>query len=382
MASSSLRATPPGRPLAGEVVVFTGKLASLGRQQARALVADLGGTAADQVTARTTMLVVGAAGFGPHHAADRPAGSRKLEKAERINRQRPGRIRILSEEDFCRLSGLPSPSSLARQFYSLREIRARYPLVRDDHLRYLQKWGLVSPALRTNADVYYRFQDLVVIRQAQAQLERGAPFRAVLRGLVAEREGQLAFDFRPARADAQPAKVIALDRHRANGAAAPRAADLPEPNRTLAAKYFLEGAALDEGDEAAQAGAMAAYRKALLLDPDLVPALINLANLHYARDELIEAQALYERAAALDPECFEAHFNLGNIHHDLGRYGQAELAYRRALECNPRYPDAHVYLAVTLEKLGRSADAKPHWRAYQQLAPNGEWVALAREFSD
>ena len=72
-----------------------------------------------------------------------------------------------------------------------------------------------------------------------------------------------------------------------------------------------------------------AYRKALLLDPALVPALVNLANIHYARDNLVEAQALYERALALDGDCFEAAFNLGNIHHDLGRYGDAVACYPR-----------------------------------------------------
>jgi hypothetical protein len=49
---------------------------------------------------------------------------------------------------------------------------------------------------------------------------------------------------------------------------------------------------------------------------------------------------------------------------------------------NPGYPDAHFYLAVTLEKTGRSLDAKAHWKAYQDLAPNGEWADLAKEFSE
>ena len=123
-----------------------------------------------------------------------------------------------------------------------------------------------------------------------------------------------------------------------------------------------------------------AYRKALVIDPDLVPAIVNLANIHYARDELIEAQALYERAIGLDPDCFEAHFNLGNIHHDLGRYDGALVCYRDAVALNPGYPDAHFYLAVTLEKTGHSPEAKPHWKTYQELAPKGEWVELAREF--
>ena len=93
------------------------------------------------------------------------------------------------------------------------------------------------------------------------------------------------------------------------------------------------------------------------------------------------AEALY-RPVALEPDAFEAHYNLGNIFHDLGRYPEAQARYREALRLNPTYPDAHFYLAVTLEKSGQSSEARPHWRAYQQLAPNGEWVDLAKEFSD
>ena len=109
---------------------------------------------------------------------------------------------------------------------------------------------------------------------------------------------------------------------------------------------------------------------------------MNLANIHYAQDELIEAQALYERAIGLEPDCFEAHFNLGNIHHDLGRYDEALVCYRDAVTLNGKYADAHFYLAVTLEKMGHSLEAKPHWKAYLELAPNGEWIELAREFSE
>jgi tetratricopeptide (TPR) repeat protein len=128
--------------------------------------------------------------------------------------------------------------------------------------------------------------------------------------------------------------------------------------------------------------AAAVYRKALVIDPDLVPAIVNLANIHYARDEMIEAQALYERAIRIEADCFEAHFNLGNIHHDLGRYATALTCYREAVALKADYPDAHFYLAVTLEKTAQSAAAKPHWKAYQELAPQGEWIELAREFSE
>jgi BRCT domain type II-containing protein len=64
----------PGPRLAGQLVVFTGKLNSLGRRDARALVAEHGGETADDVTAKTTMLVVGSEG-SPDLATVRKARS-------------------------------------------------------------------------------------------------------------------------------------------------------------------------------------------------------------------------------------------------------------------------------------------------------------------
>jgi tetratricopeptide (TPR) repeat protein len=281
--------------------------------------------------------------------------------------------------------------------FSLREIRSLYPTVTENHLRYLEKWGLIRrPGSRDARE--YAFGDLLTIKHLAAELERGTPLRVVLRGLVAERHGQLALDFHAA-ADAPRVKVVALQARKPRssgtgtiptiqpgGAAAKDLAlqgfPFSDPQAALAAKYFIEGSRLDDGESDHMEEAAAAYRKALVVDPELVPAIVNLANIHYARDELIEAQALYERAIGLDSHCFEAHFNLGNIHHDLGRYEDALICYRGAVALNPSYADAHFYLAVTLEKTGSSPEAKTHWRAYKDLAPNGEWIELAKEFSE
>jgi tetratricopeptide (TPR) repeat protein len=260
---------------------------------------------------------------------------------------------------------------------SRRQILERHRHLLEDHLRAMQKLGLIQ-ARRVHGETHYAFQDLALIRQADAELGEGGTFRAALRNIMATRAGQLTLDF---HGEARPAKVLQLKRREPPPLAALMDA-LPALDASTAEQYFLAASAADDGDPARQDEAMGNYRRALELDPYMVPAIINLANIHYARDEIAEAQALYERAITLDAEVFEAHFNLGNILHDLGRYAGALSAYRDALHLNPTYADAHFYMAVTLEKSGRSQDARQHWRAYQRLAPNGEWVNLAKEFSD
>jgi len=392
-------------------VVFSGKLWSFGRKEARGLVEELGGATDEDVTVRTTLLVAGAASY-PDGAPDlsvllddTSTQSQKLRRVAQINAETPGRIRVLSEDEFCRLAGQPAVAERRTQHYGQKDILAMYPALRLDHLRYLEKCGLIKPAFKNNADTFFGFSDLTTLRQLAGEIQQGAALRAAVRTLQASRTGQLAFDF---RLDAQPARIIDLRSRTgtpgppalagAYGASygevspkRPSAAEADTPGTlssggvrelSSAEQYFLMGSLLDDGTPERIEEAVKAYRRALEDDPDLVAALINLANIRYSRDELAEAQALYERAIALDPTYFEAHFNLGNIHHDHARYGDAEVSYREALALNNGYADAHFYLAVTLEKMGRSVDARTHWRAYERLAPQGEWVELAKEFSD
>jgi len=344
------------RPLAGQHVTLVGKPGVLSKRDVRALVERLGGAFSSDVTPETTVLVSG----------DEPTAV-----PEHVTR-------VWSEADLCREAGLDFDALRSRQT-AVRDLRSRYPVLREDHLRYLEKWGLVRPASGR-----YSFSDLHVIRQAASELERGVSLHSILRALSAEREGQLTFDFQSPHPDRTPARVVTLKAAavKVTPASSERAQQIAAANQALAAKYFLEAAELDDGEERDLEAASAAYRRAVLFDPQLVPAIVNLANIHYERDELVEAEALYEKALRVDPDCFEACFNVGNIHHDLARYPEAVTAYREALGINPSYPEAHFYLAVTLEKLGRSAEARPHWRQYRDLAPEGEFVELAKEFSD
>ena len=251
--------------------------------------------------------------------------------------------------------------------------------------------GLSSGRRRSRGDGEFTFTEVAHDQAARdgARKERSAEARAAR---AQRRSPGTARSSTSTRRSAAPAKVVDAAGAARAAAAARTLGAVPvvigtafpfsDPQAALAAKYFIEGSRLDDGDESKTEEAAAAYRKALVIDPDLVPAIVNLANIHYGRDELIEAQALYERAIALDQDCFEAHFNLGNIHHDLGRYDDALVCYRDAVALSPGYADAHFYLAVTLEKTGHSPEAKPHWKTYQELAPEGEWIELAREFSE
>jgi tetratricopeptide (TPR) repeat protein len=345
------------RPLTGQHVALLGKLRLLSRRDVRSIVERMGGAFSSDLTPKTTVVLAG---------TDAPPAPEHVR-------------RVVTEEEFCLEAGLPDFETLRSQYYAARDLRSRYPALRDDHLRYLERWGLIRPVVGR-----YSFADLTVIRQAAAEIERGSSLHGWLRTVTSEREGQLALDFQPARAErarvvALPAPTAAVDRLPRPGA---RTEQIAAANHALAARYFLEGAELDDGENRDLDAAAAAYRRAALFQPQLVPALVNLANIHYERDEIVEAEALYEKAIRLDAECFEAYFNLGNIHHDVGRFQEAVAAYRDALAINPGYPEAHFYLAVTLEKLGRSAEARPHWREYRSLAPDGEFVELAKEFSD
>lgn len=344
-------------PFAGEHVSVAGRLTMFSRRDVRTLVERLGGSFSAEISPRTTVVV-------------RASESELLET----------HARVLSESDLCTVAGLPDLETLRSRYYALKDLRVMYPALKDDHLRYLEKWGLIQSVAGR-----YSFSDLALIKHAATEIEKGVTLPALLRALDAERRGQLVFDFQPARSERVPARVVSLPVSFTPPPTlfpSPKAQEINAANHALAAKYFLEGAELDDGEDRDLTAAATAYRRAALFDPQLVPAVVNLANIYYERDELVEAEALYEKAIRLDRDCFEAYFNLGNIHHDLGRYQDALAAYREALVINPAYPEAHFYLAVTLEKLGRSAEARPHWRQYRELAPDGEFVALASEFSD
>jgi len=347
------RREPVTAPFRDHVVVFTGKLACLTRPAAQARVRELGGETADEVTQRTTLLVVGDEGF-----LSKIDKSRKLRTAER----RVPRVQIISEEAFCRRAGLLTAGDLKQSLYSLRDIRKLYPELREDRVRYLEAHGLLSPRVKTNAERFYDFATLLVFRHAHQELADSRPLRAVVQSLRAEHAGQLALDFAPR---ATPARVVTFRRPVGEPAESPEA-------------WFDLGFEVDE-DPATRSEARRAYERALELDPKYVPALINLGNLHYGAGRPDEARACFERAIEQEPGNAKARFNLANVLHDRHEYQAALIVYRDAAALAPDFADAHFNLALTCEQLELVEEAQRHWRRYLDLDPTGGWAAIARE---
>ena len=146
--------------------------------------------------------------------------------------------------------------------YGLRDIRSLYPAVTENHLRYLEKWGLLRQAgVPRDVREFYASPTCSTIKQVAAELERGTPLRVILRALLAERQGQLQLDFVAGHAasDAPRPRSSRLEpRQRSRSADGVRAAPirpaiaypvLGDPQAALAAKYFIEGSRLDDGDE-------------------------------------------------------------------------------------------------------------------------------------
>ena len=157
----------------------------------------------------------------------------------------------------------PGSDAALAHSYRLHEVLALYPGVREDHVRSLQKFGVVTQTTERDGEPRVAFADLALIRHVYKALQEGATFKAVLRVLLANREGQLALDF---RVDAQPARVLTLQ---PSPSTAARSTPLPHLGSERAAtdetaeEYFVLASSLDDGTVTNQPRAALAYRRAL-----------------------------------------------------------------------------------------------------------------------
>lgn len=142
--------------------------------------------------------------------------------------------------------------------------------------------------------------------------------------------------------------------------------------------WFRRGLELEEAS-APMSESIAAYRRALELNPEAAGAWVNLGTLSYRQGELKEAEICYRQALKISPDYALAHFNLGNICEELDQLKEAVYHYETAIQRQSGYADAHYNLALVFERQREPMLAAKHWRTYLKLDPTSPWAGIARQ---
>jgi tetratricopeptide (TPR) repeat protein len=116
-------------------------------------------------------------------------------------------------------------------------------------------------------------------------------------------------------------------------------------------------------------GALAYYRRALLLRPMNPSLLNNVGNALAALGRDTEAETLFRQAILVRPASPVAHYNLAKILHARGRLEEAERHYRETLRLNDLFVPAHTNLGLVLAARGRFPEAAVEFRRALALDP-------------
>ena len=264
--------------------------------------------------------------------------------------------------------------------YSVRDVERLVHLPRR-RIRSLIEAGFVQPQRGPRNSWRFSFQDVIVLRNAQAlaaakvprkriaasvkELRRRFPQSTPLSGLnLSADSGGVVVKEGNRRWRAESGQYL-LGFESAPSGGAPKvlerqAARPPEG----ADDWFERGVALESADPE---GAIDAYERAVAADPALLKARINLGCLLHEKGRLEKAEAVYRdalRAHGDDPVLL---FDIGVLLDDRGRRLEAAEAYRAALRRDPAFADCHFNLALLCERLGRPKDAIQHLAAYRRL---------------
>ena len=264
--------------------------------------------------------------------------------------------------------------------YGVRDVEKLLHLPRST-IRALIDAGFVSPARGPRNTLLFSFQDLVVLRTAQAlstakvprrrittslkELRRHLPETMPLSGLsicaVADRvvvregrshwqaeSGQYLLAFAGDPTDGTLSVIEAGD----------------ESVETSAVDWFERGAALEPDDAEA---AREAYERALAADPTFVDAYVNLGSLLHESGELAKAERVYREGIARNGDDAVLLYNLGVLLEDMNRKNAAARAYEAALRTNPDMADCHYNLALLCDALAKPQEAIRHMAQYRRL---------------
>lgn len=249
-------------------------------------------------------------------------------------------------------------------------------------IRALIAAGFVAPARGPRNAWVFSFQDLIVLRTAQALAAAAVPPNRITRSLK-ELRRQLpeTMPLSGLSIRAVGTHVVVKDdagqRHADSGQyllafeGDPERGSLSVIERPSSAApvadadgWLQKAAMLEETDVDA---ALQAYEQAIAADPERVDARINRGRLLHERGRLAEAERVYREALEVCGEDPLLLYNLGVLLGDLGRSAEALEAYRAALRGDPGLADGHYNLALLCEQLQKPQDAIRHMSQYRRL---------------
>jgi tetratricopeptide (TPR) repeat protein len=175
-------------------------------------------------------------------------------------------------------------------------------------------------------------------------------------------------------AAAMTAAALLLGGVFAGGGGAPAAQPLSAAQLDRRGNTF-EQRARETGDASYYARAEAAYRRALRVAPNDLPATIGLGAVALSRHEFRRALALGRHALALSPSTAAGHGVVGDALVELGRYEQAFEAFNRMVSLKPSV-SSYARISYARELLGDVRGAIDAMRLAVDAAA-GEPEALA-----
>jgi Tfp pilus assembly protein PilF len=119
-------------------------------------------------------------------------------------------------------------------------------------------------------------------------------------------------------------------------------------------------------------GAVAAFEKAVSLDPDRSSTYSELGSVQLVSGNREAAERAYRKAVEIDPKSANAHMALANYLAATGDVRAAEQEIRTALSLNPKHTVANRAMAMYLMITGKAAEAEPHLKVVADATPGVE----------
>jgi tetratricopeptide (TPR) repeat protein len=370
-------AADPG-PLCGELVCFTGRLASMTRPEAEELVRSFGGEFTRTVTGETTLLVIGEEGW-PLKKDGRLTGN--LTRAKRLG------LLTTSEGEFLERLGLQELGDSICRRYTLTQL-SRMLGVRRDRIRSWKRAGLVGPVESRGPVDYFDFRQAALVKTLCELAEAGVSTSLLRHSLQQLRS------WMPDATEALNRLTLLDGRHLAVDSLD---GQLSEPHGQLLIEFEqqqhstpvryerpttpdgLFAIAVEQEDAGHYQEAAASYRQWLAAygpDPEVS---FNLGNVLTELGQSAAAIERYRQSVELDPDYLEAWHNLARVLAEVGWFEEALQACRRAIAISPTNGDTHYMAADVLDQMGDVLEARRHWREYLKYDSVSEYADYARD---